>query len=104
MKKNNEMKRRYKEIEMPMGVFIIRNNMNGKAFINVSTDVKSTLNRFRFELKKGSHRVKDTQNDWKEYGEKEEKTDYSEELEIMKMIWLEKLNENGTLQLYKKFG
>lgn len=117
MKTNKEMKQIYKEMKTPMGVFIIRNNINGKAFINASTDVKSTLNRFRFELKMGNHRIKEIQNDWKKYGEeafdfevlevlkydeKEEKSDYSEELEIMKIIWLEKLNENKTLQLYKK--
>ncbi len=117
MERKKEMKQRYKEMKTPMGVFIIKNNMNGKAFIDVSKDTKSILNRDRFVLKMGMHRIKELQQDWKEYGEeafvfdvleylpydeKEEKKDYSEELEIMKMLWLEKLMENEGIELYKK--
>ncbi len=116
METKKELKQKYKEMKKPMGIFIIKNNVNGKIFINGVTDVISTLNRHRFELKLGSHKIKELQKDWKEYGEgsftlevleqlaydkDEEKTDYHIELEILKMIWLEKLNENGRLQVYK---
>jgi len=112
-----ELKQKYKEMKTPMGVFMIKNNINGKAFVDVSSDIKSILNRHSFQLKMGVHRIKEMQKDWKEYGEeafefkvleyleydeKDEAKDYSEELEIMKMIWMEKLNEKGPIQLYKK--
>lgn len=112
-----ELKQLYKEMKPPMGAYIIRNTVNGKSFMNVSKDIKSTFNSYRFQLKMGSLMIRELQKDWKEYGEeafefevleeleydeKGEKTDYSEELEIMKMIWLERLSENKTLQLYKK--
>lgn len=107
MKTKKEMKQVYKEMKTPMGVLAIKNKTNGKIFIDVSTDTKSMINRHRFQLKAGMHRVKELQQEWKEYGEeafvfevleqlkydeKEERTDYQEELEILKMIWLEKLN------------
>lgn len=112
-----ELKQKYKEMKTPMGVFIIKNNMNGKAFIGVSKDTKSILNRDKFQLKMGAHRIKELQSDWREYGEeaftfeviedlpydeKEEKLDYTEELEIMKMLWIEKLIQDGSVQLYEK--
>lgn len=112
-----ELKQKYREMKPPMGAYIIKNNVNGKVFMNVSKDIKSTFNSYRFQLKMGSLPKKELQRDWKEYGEeafifevleyleydkKGEKTDYSEELEIMKMIWMEKLIENGTIYLYKK--
>lgn len=115
--KRKELKQKYMEMKPPMGAYIIKNNINGKALMGVSKDIKSTFNSYRFQLKMGSHMKKELQKDWKEYGEKAfdfevleyleydkkgEKTDYSEELEIMKMIWMEKLNQNESIHLYKK--
>lgn len=117
MKSKKELKQQYKEMKTPMGAFMIKNNSNGKAFIDISTDTKSILNRYRFQLEMGGHRLKELQNDWNEYGteaftfevleelpydKKEEKTDYSEELEILKMMWLEKIKEKGVTSLYEK--
>ncbi len=116
MDTKKELKQKYKEMKPPMGVFIIKNNINGKTFVGVDKDTKSIINRFKFQLQWGGHPIKELQQDWKkfgedaftikvlellEYDEKEEKTDYSEELEILKMIWLEKLNPDGKLKLYK---
>lgn len=115
--KRKELKQKYMQMKPPMGAYIIKNSINGKALMGVSKDIKSTFNSYRFQLKMGSHMKKELQKDWKEYGEeafdfevleyleydkKGEKTDYSEELEIMKMIWMEKLNQNESIHLYKK--
>ena len=98
------MKQRYKEMKPPMGAYAIRNKVNGKIFINVTNDIKSMFNRIKFQLKLGSYPVKELQNDWKEYGEeafifeileelkydeKDDKKDYNDELEILRMIWQE---------------
>lgn len=106
--KKKEMKQKYLEMKFPMGAFIIRNKVNGKVFVNVSHDIKSTFNSYKFQLRMGSLRVRELQKEWKKYGEevfefkvleylehdkKEDKKDYSEELEIMKIVWLEKLSE-----------
>lgn len=117
MNTNKELKLKYKEMKPPMGAVIIKNNANGKVFIDVNKDIKSIINRHRFQLKTGMHRIKELQQDWNEYGEeafsfevleelkydeKEEKADYTEELEIMKMIWTERLKKDESVQFYKK--
>ncbi len=115
--RQKELKQKYLEMKPPMGAYIIKNNMNERALMNVSKDIKSTFNSHEFQLKMESHMVKEMQRDWKKYGEeafsfevlqyleydeKGEKTDYTEELEIMKIIWLEKLNEDESTELYKR--
>lgn len=117
MKTKKELKLEYKEMKPPMGAIIIKNNLSGKIFIDVSKDLKSIINRHRFQLKMGMHKTKELQQDWNEYGEevfsfdvleelkydeKEEKIDCTKELEIMKMIWLEKLKKDGLVQIYEK--
>lgn len=115
MDTRKELKLKYKEMKTPMGAIIIKNNINGKVFIDVSKDTKSIINRHRFQLKSGIHKIKELQMDWNGYGEeafsievleelkydeKEEKADYTEELEIMKMIWTERLEEDKSVQFY----
>lgn len=63
----------------------------------------------------GSHRITEMQKDWIEYGEeafsfevletikydeKYENKNYSEELEIMKMIWAERMKKDTTIEFY----
>lgn len=117
MDTKKELKLKYKEMKTPMGAIIIKNNINGKVFIDVNKDTKSIINRHRFQLKTGTHKMKELQMDWNEYGEeafsfdvleelkygeKEEKADYTEELEIMKMIWAERIKEDESVQFYEK--
>lgn len=69
----------------------------------------------RFKLDYGNHPNKELQREWQEYGEAnfsievlekleydkdETKTDYSEELALLKMIWEEKLLQRG-VELYR---
>lgn len=115
MNVKKELKQKYKDMKTPMGVFIIKNSENNKAFVDISLDTKSILNRHKFQLKMNMHMVKELQNDWNKYGEdkftfevleslsyeeSEEKIDYNEELEIIKMIWIEKLTKEGNTILY----
>jgi len=113
--KRQQLKQMYKEMKPPMGAFMIKNTQNSKAFMDVSKDLKSSFNRHCFQLKAGAHPVKELQKEWNQFGqqafvfevleqleydEKIEKDDYSEELEIMKMIWLEKLGKEKSIRLY----
>ena len=117
MESKKELKQKYKEMKTPMGIIMIKNTVNGKVFIDSNSDTKSIINRHRFQLKAGSHRIKELQQDWKEYGEavftfevleelsydeKEENKDYGEELEIMKLIWIDMLSKNDPAMIYKK--
>lgn len=94
-----------------MGILIVRSNSNKKCFIEATPNIKSRLNSTRFKLNAGGHPNRELQKEWQELGEAnftieileyleydekdEEKTDYSEELALLKMIWEEKLNNKG---------
>jgi group I intron endonuclease len=107
-----ELINEYKQTIQPMGVYQIRNTINGKIFLGSSKDLKGILNRTRFQLKNGLHMNKDMQRDFIEIGEesfsfeildylkpKEDmKGDYTKELQMLEDMWLEKLqpfNEHG---------
>lgn len=93
-----------------MGIIIVRSNTSSKCLIATTNNLKSYINRVRFQLKSGGHPNRELQKDWKEKGEDsftievleklkydkdEGKTDYSVELEVMQMIWEEKLQKEG---------
>lgn len=106
MNRKKELKEEYKQLRPDMGIFIIRSNFSNKCYIEVTRNLKGKLNGTEFQLKYGSHRNNELQKDWNEYGsdsftieilekleydKDESKTDYSEDLEILKAIWEEKL-------------
>lgn len=110
MDKKKELKELYKQMKPDMGVFIIKSNLINKCYIEGAQDLKGTINSTKFKLGLGSHINKELQKEWIEFGETnfiidileklsyqedENKTDYSEELSILKMIWEEKLRKDG---------
>ena len=68
MKTKKELKDAYKQSKTAMGVFQIRNKINGKVFIDSALDMNGKQNRHRAELKFGNHRNKELQQDWKSFG------------------------------------
>jgi hypothetical protein len=60
--------REYKENARPMGVFQIRNTVNGKVLIGTSVNLPAILNRHKAELALGGHRNRALQQDWNEFG------------------------------------
>lgn len=108
MDRKKELKEQYKQMKPDMGVFVIRSKVNTNYYIEVTRNLKGMINRTRFQLNNFSHPNKELQKEWKEQGEHnftievlevleydkdETKTDYSEELIIMKMVWEEKLSK-----------
>lgn len=105
MKTKKELKDEYKQAKTIMGVFQIRNKVNGKVFIDNSTNVISKWNRHRAELKFGNHRIKELQTDWNEFGEEnfvfeilseiepkeESHQDYSKEVKVLQEMILDEL-------------
>jgi len=95
----------YKRSIQPMGVYQIRNKINGKILIGSSKDLKGILNRIKFQLKNNLHVNKNMQNDFNEMGEanfsfeildhldpKENlERNYTKDLQILEKMWLEKL-------------
>lgn len=107
-----ELIKDYKQTIQPMGVFQIRNMINGKIFLGSSKDLKGIINRNRFQLKSGLHVNRQLQRDFSEVGESnfafeildylkpkdDLKRDYTKELKLLEEMWMEKLqpyNEKG---------
>lgn len=69
MKTKKELKEEYNQIKPKIGVFQLRNLVNGKVFIDSSVNLDKIFNRHRVELNFGNHRNVSLQNDWNEFGE-----------------------------------
>jgi hypothetical protein len=103
--KRSEIKRAYKEAKGNMGVFEIKNNINGKLFVDSCFEVIKNKQREYFGLRLGSHMNRELQNEWKEYGEenfsyevlevvefdKGTDVDLKYDLKKLEEKWLEKL-------------
>ena len=115
MDRKKELKEQYKQMKTEMGIMLVQNKINNKYILVTTQNLKGMINRIRFQLKSGGHPNKELQKDWNELGEddfeikileileydKDElKTDYSEELNIMEIMWAEKLSEKN-MEAYK---
>ncbi len=68
MDRKRELKQLYKETKTHAGVYQIRNIKNGNRYIGSSRNV-DTFNGKKFELKMGTYKNKELQNEWNTYGE-----------------------------------
>ena len=106
MDRRKALKEQYKQMKPDMGIFTIRSKEGSFQYLEITQDLKGTMNKTVFQLRFGSHPNKELQKTWKEMGEAnliieilevlpynkdESKTDYSEELDILKLLWEEKL-------------
>ncbi len=107
-----ELIKQYKQNPPEMGIFRIKNKINGKILIGKAKNITGKLNSVKFQLKNGSYFIKELQEDYNNSGEENfifEKADilkpkediaydYTEDLELLEEMWLEKLqpyNEKG---------
>jgi hypothetical protein len=103
------LKRQYKENPPSAGIYRITNKATGKIFIGKAMNAQGKLNGQRAQLKWGSHRNKELQQDWKEYGDEqfvfeiidflEQPTDPAQDMEgelsALEELWLSKLQPYG---------
>lgn len=103
------LRKQYKETLQPMGVFKIRNKINGKILVINSNNIPGRINRETFQLDMGSHPNTDLQKDYREFGKdnfvfeiidqlkpKEDPAyNYSDDLEVLEAMWLDKLQPYG---------
>ena len=107
MDRKKELKEQYKQMKTDMGIYVVRCNSNNKCYVGTAQNLKGRINSAKFSLGLGSHPNKELQKEWKNFGEAnftidildtleydkdETKTDYSEDLETLKEIWKEKLD------------
>lgn len=105
MKTPKELKEEYKQMKFKMGVFQIKNTVNGKIFIGSSLDLKAIWHAQRLQLETGTHQNSDLQEDWKEYGQEnfnyeileeihetdEKPLDYKKEIKALEEMIIEDL-------------
>lgn len=116
MDRKKELKLQYKQMRPDMGLFAIRSLVNHKCYIEVTQNLRGTMNSNQFKLEAGSHPNRELQKEWNEqgpqnfkietlenleYDEDELKTDYGEDLTLLRMTWEEKLAKKN-LEFYKK--
>ena len=114
--RRKELIAQYKQMKPDMGIFIIRCKCGNKYYIQATPDLRGVMNGALVRLEGGSHPFRELQQEWNEFGadnfiieilenldydEDESKTDYSEELAILQMIWEEKLTRQG-MECYRK--
>jgi len=110
MERRKELIEMYKQMKPDMGIFIVKPKSGSKCLLETSQNLHGYINRTKFQLDAGSHPNKELQKEWKElgaenftievlellkYDKDESKTDYSEELAILRMMWEEKLLGEG---------
>lgn len=101
--------RDYKNTKLPMGLFQVRNTVNGKLFIGSSPNLPGMLNRIRYQLEMGGHPNQLLQQEWQTFGpgafqlavldelkhSEEDAYDPATDLEELLVMWLEKLQPYG---------
>ena len=106
MKTRKEIKEEYKQKKFSMGVFQVKNKSNNKIFIDNSVNMISKWNRHKAELRFGTHRNLELQNDWNKKEEdnfvfevlSELKQDdkkeviYSKELKLLQQMIIDEMN------------
>lgn len=99
-----KLKEEYKRMINDKGVFVVRNTVNNKVFLGSSLNLKNKFERIKLMLNTGNHYNSEFQNDWKKYGEdsfvyevletlkihNEENYNYSSDLEILEILWIDK--------------
>lgn len=68
MKTRKELKEEYRQMKFKIGVFQIRNILNGKIFIGSSLDLFAIWHAQKLQLDAGMHSNEELQKDWKLYG------------------------------------
>ncbi len=118
MEKNRkkELIEQYKRTKPQMGAFAISCKQNSKCYIQATQDLHGVMNGALARLNGGMHPFRELQKEWSEYGadsftmevletleydKDESKTDYTEELALLQMIWEERITQDGK-ELYRK--
>ena len=112
MSDRKQLKELYKQMKPPMGIIKVYCKETNRCFLEKSVNLTGTINSIKFQLGFGSHQNHALQKDWKTYGEggfvmeiaeilpydkDESKTDYSEELQILMMLTVEKMSKECEL-------
>lgn len=111
--KKKELQNIYKERKITGGICAVKNTANGKMLLSAVANLQGYKNRFEFSKMTDGCLDKRIEKDWNEYGKdafelevleeldkKEVQTskEFSEDIETLKEIWLEKLDPDMVLK------
>lgn len=107
--KKKELQAEYKQLKTDMGIFAVINKDANKYFLVETKNLKGKMNSTSFQLRSGAHPNRELLNDWQQLGAdrfeisvleqidyEEGKDDYSDDLELLRMMWTEKLAAQGS--------
>lgn len=111
-----ELKKQYKQTLPQMGIYRIKNLVNGKIFLGSSLNLHGKSNSFKFQLKSGLHVNSELQKDFNTFGEDnfvfeivdtlEPKEDisynYGDDLQVFLEMWMDKLQPYDQVGYNKK--
>jgi len=107
--KRKALIKEYKMTPRPVGVYLIRNEENGRLFVGGSLNVQAMMNRHQLQLSVGSHPNERLQEDWNTFGAEaftfevlecldpsdDLSHDYTDDLAALEELWLEKIQPYG---------
>ena len=114
--RKKELKEQYRLMKPEMGIFIIRIKENKSCYIEATQNLRAVINSTRAKILNNMHPNLEFQKIWNangsdnytieileylKYDNDELKTDYSDDLILLEMIWEEKLKMDN-LDIYKK--
>lgn len=109
MKTKKELKEQYKQLKFKMGVYQLRNTVNGKILIGSSMNMDAIWNRLKAQLKFNAATNPALQSEWQTLGEdafrfeilaeikeKEGETiDYGKEIKELEQMYIEEFQPFG---------
>lgn len=109
MTARGELKRQFKERQVPMGVFLIRNASSGRFVVRPARNLRAAMNRLFVEVTPATNPNLDLQADWRALGQAgfevrvldvlEPKDvpgwDPDEDLQALAAMWRERLVAEG---------
>ena len=104
-----DLKKTYLQTGTQAGVYKVECLENGRILLGSSTNAPGILNSHRFQLKMGTHRSTELQEDWNRFGESafsfemvdtlkkkdDPAVDINEELKELETLWRDKLSMEG---------
>ena len=112
-----QMVAEYMQRKPDMGVFMIRSKSENKCHVEAAKDFRSKMNGSLVKLEAGSHPNLELQQDWTARGKEqfdmcileklepkkeEENKDYTQDLNLLKELWMEKLLEEEGMYFYSR--
>lgn len=108
-KTKKELKEEYKQKKFRIGVYQIRNTVNGKIFIGSNVNLDAIWNRHQIALETGRHQNSNLQAEWNSFGEdkfkyeilaeveqkENENIDYAKEAKQLEELYIEELQPFG---------